>query len=333
MAVWGTGPPVVMEPSYNSDDVDAPGAAGRHWVEELSANMRVVRYDARGCGLSDREVTRYSLDAWVEDLEAVIESIGPEPVVLLAFTQGAMVAIQYAALHPQRVSHLIVYGGFIRGGAKRNPDPAILKEFEALRESIQVAWGPEVLSSPIYRRVFSSKFFPKASREYLDELDSVLRRRWSDGAVPLGYALAVRDLDVSEQARRLTCPALVFHARKSLQIRFEAGRELAAAIPGSRFVPVDSDNQMPLESDPEWPSIRDEVRAFLGLNVNRAVLTPRQIEVVRLIGQGQTDKQIGRALGLSPRTVEMHVARALEALRCHTRAEAVRLAMQQGLLS
>jgi pimeloyl-ACP methyl ester carboxylesterase/DNA-binding CsgD family transcriptional regulator len=322
-----------MEPSYNSDDVDAPGAGMRHWVQELSANMRFVRYDARGCGLSDREVTRYSLDAWVEDLEAVIESLGPDPVVLLALTQGAAIAIQYAALHPQRVSHLIIYGGYIRGGAKRSPDPARLKELQALRESIQVAWGPEVLSSSGYRRLFTSKFFPRASSEYLDELDAVLRRRWSDGSVPLGYALAGQDLDLSEQARRLVCPTLVFHARKSQQIRFEAGRELAAAIPGSRFVPVDSDNQMPLESDPEWPSIRDEVRAFLGLNQRGAALTPRQIEVLRLIGQGQTDKEIGRALGLSPRTVEMHVARALEALHCHTRAEAVRLAMQQGSLN
>src|SRR5262249_13269702 len=141
-----------------------------------------------------------------------------------------------------------------------------------------------------------------------------------------------------EPARGIRCPTLVFHPTRDQAMPLEEGRSLAALIPGARFIPVDSENHMPLATDADFPATIREVKSFLVLAESAAVttngaLTARQIEVLRLVADGNTDKQVARALGLSPRTVEMHVAGALEALQAHSRAEAVRKAIERGLLS
>jgi DNA-binding NarL/FixJ family response regulator len=153
-----------------------------------------------------------------------------------------------------------------------------------------------------------------------------------------GYTEAGWELDVSDLARAVRCPTLIFHATRDQAMPLDEGRSLAALIPGSRFVPVESDNHLPLESDADCPAVMSEVKAFLGLDepVDKRhaphVLTTRQVEVLRLVAGGRTDKEIARALNLSPRTVEMHVSRAMDALRCRSRAEAVRAAMERRIL-
>ena len=275
----------------------------------------------------------------------MIQALGSEPVMLIAHSHGAAVALRYAGLHAERVSHLVVYGGFARGRAKRDADPAQAQETRAQREAIEAGWGSDLPYSAPFRRVFYTRFIPRASEALLAEFDASTCRRWSRAAA-VGYSVAGWDIDVSKEAQRLACPSLIFHARHDQAFPFDEGRRLAALIPGSRFVPVESENHVPLESDPQWPALLQEVKTFLGfdesaptlssnrvIHSNAPVLTPRQIEVLRLVGQGQTDKQIARSLGLSPRTVEMHTARAMTAMGCHTRAEAVHKATSAGWLA
>ena len=120
-------------------------------------------------------------------------------------------------------------------------------------------------------------------------------------------------------------------------VRFKQGRRLAALIPGARFVALEGSNHIPFTDEPAWTGFVDEALAFLDVAPGEArmkptQLTPRQHEVLRLVAKGQTSKQIAQQLGLSPRTVEMHVNGALTALGCKTRAEATHRAAQEGLL-
>lgn len=147
---------------------------------------------------------------------------------------------------------------------------------------------------------------------------------------------AMFEVNVKDDAGRVACPALVMHLRGDQLIRFEQGRRLASLIPGARFVPLDGENHIPLFGDPSWPHVTEELLQFVGDSAPHetatAHLTPRQQEVLRLVAQGLTDKEVARSLALSPRTVEMHMAGALKAPECATRAEAVARAARQGLL-
>jgi pimeloyl-ACP methyl ester carboxylesterase/DNA-binding CsgD family transcriptional regulator len=323
--------------------LEAPIFTTRHWVEELTKDFLYARYDARGIGLSERQVTRYTLDAWVEDLEAVVDDLGAQPVALIAFSHAAAVAIRYAVRHPERVSHLAIYGGYARGMLKRTGDERALNAARAMIQTAEAAYGNYGPLGASFRRSYYLRWRPQFTPEQLETVDAIVLERI--GQAGFGYTAAAHDVDVSVEARQVGCPTLIFHARDDTFIPFEEGRLLASLIPDAKLVSLPTANHMPLETDPEWPAVLHELREFLApgmtaaaqgrnLPVDKATprVTARQMEVLRLIGQGQTDKQIARALGLSHRTVEMHVGRVLEALKCHTRAEAVSVATKLRLL-
>ena len=335
----GVGKDIIFGPGHFAEDLSPPGPATRPWLNALLPCARVTRFDNRGIGLSDRQATRFTMDAWLEDLDAVVRTLGDRTIAFVVHSHGAPLAVTYASLHPERVSHLVIYGGFVRGRSKRDTGERQLQENRAQREAILAGWGNDTPYAAGFRRVFISRLYPHASEELLDELDAMTCRRWTRDVI-LAYTEAGWELDVSEQARAVQCPTLVFHAMRDQAMPLDEGRSLAALIPGSRFIPVDSDNHLPLDSDAETSKILKEVRSFLGFDENVDValgeqtsLTHRQVEVLRLVAEGKTDKEIARALQLSPRTVEMHVGRVLEALHCRSRAEAVRMAMERRLLS
>ncbi|AMO22376.1 hypothetical protein GCM10027034_27200 [Ramlibacter solisilvae] len=334
--VCGTGRPIVMVPLHFGEDLDAPSLFNaRHWVEGLSGQARVVRYDVRGCGYSDSNFEPSTLESWADDLDAIVRVFAPEPVTLLAISHGALPAARYANLHPQQVSHLIVVGGSARGRSRRGPNPALEQETRAQREAMASGWGFDQNFSAAFRRVFYSRTFPGATDAQLAEIDATMHRRWSADCL-LAYSTAVWQADVSADASKLSCPSLVLHSRDDQVVPLDEGRRLAALIPGARFVTLSSAYHMLPGYDGEWPRVLAETKSFLGLADqfnDLSALTPRQIEVLRLVSKGHTDKEIARNLQLSPRTVEMHVGRALAALQCHTRAEAVRFAAERGLFS
>jgi pimeloyl-ACP methyl ester carboxylesterase/DNA-binding CsgD family transcriptional regulator len=335
MALYGDGPPLVKAATWLTHiEADPTSVLTPHWIEELSRHHRYVTYDARGCGLSSRNVADISFEAWVRDLETVVESLRLERFPLLGVSQGAAIAVAYAARHPERVSRLVLWGGFATSYfTTGNPNPKIVEEAETLLKIVELGWGK---GSPAFRQVFVSKFMPDSTASEQHEFDNYQRLT----ATPESAVRSLRamfSINVKEEARRVQCPTTVFHAREDQLIYFDQGRKLASLIPNARFVPVDSKNHVPFAREPCWPEVQRELRGFLGEPVQArsagAQLTARQHEVLKQVAAGLTDKQIARALSLSPRTVEMHVASAMKALDCATRAEAVNRAVRAGLLA
>jgi pimeloyl-ACP methyl ester carboxylesterase/DNA-binding CsgD family transcriptional regulator len=336
-ARYGTGPALIKAATWLTHiDRVLPGSVQAALIDEFAPRHNYVEYDTRGCGLSQRRVDELSFDAWVRDLEAVADAYSPEqPFTLLGFTCAAGVAVEYAARHPERVSKLILFGGFATSyHSTSHPDPAVRREGDLMLALAELGWGN---SSAAFRQVFVSRFLPDATQSEWRDFDE-LQRATATPDVAVRFLGAMYDMNVKEAAARVRCPTLVLHPTGDEMVRFEQGRRLASLIPGARFVPLQGRNHIPFPREPAWHGFVKETRQFLGTaqrlsEVSSPVqLTARQTEVLRRIAFGESDKQIAAALHLSPRTVEMHAARALQALGCRTRAEGVRRATEQRLL-
>ena len=335
----GAGSPILVKAATWLTHIEhAPaGSFNAGMIDAFARRGSYVEYDTRGCGLSQRRVDDISFEAWVHDLEAVTDAYGIERFALLGFTCAAGVAVEYAVRHPERVTHLILFGGFATSyHSTSHPDPTVRREGDLMVELAEVGWGN---SSPAFRQVFVSRFMPDATPAQWAAFDR-LQRETAAPDVAARYLRAMYALNVKDSAAKVSCPTLVFHPRGDEMVRFEQGRRLASLIPGARFVPLPGRNHIPFTSEPAWQAFVDEALAFIGSPVesmNGAAasdvrLTARQCEVLRLVAAGNTDKQIARRLRLSPRTVEMHVGNALRALGCRTRAEATHRAAAQRLL-
>jgi pimeloyl-ACP methyl ester carboxylesterase/DNA-binding CsgD family transcriptional regulator len=333
---YGGGPPLVRAGTWLTHvEYDSTSPLSAHWCEELARRHRYVTYDGRGCGLSDRDVRDLSLDVFVADLEAVVDGLGLGRFPLFGMSMGAPVAVAYAARHPERVSRLVLHGGFHRSYlSSTNPDPRVLEEADVLFKSARIGWGTGSLA---LRQVFVAKLMgesTEAQRRAFDELQRVT----STADVAEKYLRAMFALDVKELALRVSCPTIAFHSRGDQLVFLEQGRKLAALIPGARFVPLESKNHVPFREEPAWHALAAALGSFLGEDGGGRTpaaakeLTSRQLDVLRGVARGLTDKEIASELSLSPRTVEMHVARALAGLDCANRAEAVGKAVALGLL-
>jgi len=332
-ARYGSGPPLLKAATWLTHiEQVAPGSIHEALINEFSSRFTYLEYDTRGCGLSQRRVDDISFEAWVSDLEAVADAQGREAFTLLAFTCAVGVAVEYAARHPERVRNLILFGGFATSyHSTSHPDPAVRREGDLMLELAELGWGN---SSPAFRQVFVSRFLPDATQAQWKAFDE-LQRATAKPNVAVRHLRAMYNMDVKDAAARVRCPTLVLHPTGDEMVRFEQGRRLASLIPGARFVPLPGRNHIPFPQEPAWAGFVRETRHFLGSAVGAeatAQLTTRQCEVLRRIAFGESDKQIAKALGLSPRTVEMHAARALAALGCRTRPEAVRRATERRLL-
>jgi len=276
-----------------------------------------------------------SLGVFVSDLEAVVDGLRLERFPLFGLSMGAPVAVAYAVKHPERVSRLVLHGGFVRSYlSSRNPDPRVREEADVLLKSARLGWGT---GSPALRQVFVVKFMPEsteAQRLAFDERQRVT----STAEVAEKYLRAMFGFDVTDLAPRVSCPTIAFHSRGDQLSSFDQGRKLAALIPGARFVPLESNNHVPFREEPAWQALVAVLRPFLDDDAGVPApsqakqLTSRQLEVLRGVARGLTDKEIAIELSLSPRTVEMHVARALAVLDSANRAEAVRKAVALGFI-
>lgn len=332
MALYGAGPPLVKAATWLTHvEFDQTSPFDRALINELAPRMRFVSYDARGCGLSQRRVDEISFDACVRDLEAVVDALGLESFPLLGISQGAAIAVAYAAQHPERVSQLILLGGFATSYfSSGRADPKVIEEAETLLKIVELGWGS---AQPAFRQVFVSKFLPDASAEQWHAFDE-LQKATATPEVAVRYLRTMFGVNVRELAAQIRCPTLVLHVKGDQMVRFEQGRRLAALIPGARFVPLEGNNHVPFEHEPAWAAFVQQLRAVLGTDDRpAAALTSRQLEVLQRVAMGHTDKQIARELQLSPRTIEMHVAGAMRALAGKTRAEAVGKAVELGLMA
>ena len=255
-ATLGNGPPMVKAANWPSHlERDQRSPLWRHWWEELAKDHLLVRYDQRGCGLSERTVEDLSIDALVGDLEAVVDALGLERFPLLGMSHGGAVAIEYAARHPEKVSHLILHGAFARGWAHSEED-----------------W-PGQLAAPPNGQDFPSTlcleaFIPKATREqrsWLQELEKMSLDPESAAILQAEWG----KLDVLNRLSQVAIPVLVTHSRGDAVVPFEEGCRVAALIPGARFVPLNSKNHILLEDEPAWPALLTEMRNFLSTEMSR----------------------------------------------------------------
>ena len=327
-AVTGEGPPIVKAANFLSHlefDWDSP--VWRHWLREISRDHTLVRYDERGCGLSDWEAA-LSFEAWVNDLEAVVNAAGFERFPLLGSSQGAPIAIAYAVRHPEKVSHLVLHGAYARGWLKRNPTAAQREEAETMARLAELGWGKE---NPAFRQFFTTQFIPGGSPEqhrWFNELERVTTSPENAGR----FFRAFNQIDVTALASKISCPTLVLHSNGDARVPFDEGKLVASLIPGARFVPLESRNHILLEHEPAWKRWLEEVRGFLPAgSVGGAAfagLTNRERELVEFVARGLDNAQCAAHLGLSEKTVKNHLTSVFAKLEVESRARLIVLARE-----
>lgn len=258
-ATVGSGPPLVKCANWlNHLEYDWDSPIWRHMFRPIAHEHTFIRYDARGNGLSDWDVSNWSLDALVADLEAVVDAAGVDKFPLLGISQGCAVSVAYAVRHPERVTKLVLYGGYARGwrlGAKAEN----VELGEAHITLTRQGWGK---NNPAYRQLFTSLFIPTAKQAQIDWFNDFQRITTSpENAARLLDALG--DVDVRDIVGKVTTPTLVMHVRNDARVSLGSGRELATGIPGARFVVLEGDNHILLEHDPASRRFLEEMRAFL----------------------------------------------------------------------
>jgi class 3 adenylate cyclase/pimeloyl-ACP methyl ester carboxylesterase len=256
----GQGPPLMKTGNWMTHlEFDLESPIWRHLYRELAKDHTLIRYDARGNGLSDRTVDDISFDAFVSDLEVVRDAANLTRFALLGISQGCAVSIAYTVQHPERVSHLILYGGFAVGWNRRARTATQKEEDAAMLTLMRVGWGKE---NPAFRQLFTSQMIPGGSKEQADWFNE-MERISVTGDVAARIFEAAGETDVTALLSRVSVPTLVLHARDDARVPFEAGRRMAAAIPGAQFVTLQGRNHLFLETEPAFGQFLEHTRAFL----------------------------------------------------------------------
>ena len=258
-ATVGQGPPLVRAAHWITHlDYEWDTPIWRHWMEGLSRGRTLVRYDERGCGLSDQDPGEVSMDAFVRDLETVVDDLGLDRFPLMGLSQGGAVAVAYAHRHPERVSRLILVGAFAKGGRLATTAEK-RAEYEMERDLIRLGWGRDEHS---FRLFFSSLFMPDVPPQLWSDFAELMRRTTSaENAVRIFDAHL--EMDVRSAAAELDVPTLILHARDDQRVPFSQGVAYASLIPGSRLVPLDTRNHLMRPDEPAWTHFLAEVDAFL----------------------------------------------------------------------
>jgi pimeloyl-ACP methyl ester carboxylesterase/DNA-binding CsgD family transcriptional regulator len=333
VASCGTGPVILRAAHWLSHvgyDLESP--VWRPWVEALSERNRFIRYDPRGCGLSDRFVADLSLAAWHADFETVAASIPEQRFVLLGISQGGAMAITYARRHPERVSHLVLMNAYAQGGRTRARSDAERLEADTMVNFVRIAWGRD---NPAYCRFFTNLFIPGGTPEQ-HRWWGDLERETASPEVAARLLQEMQGIDVLDVAAELDVPTLILHSRGDMRVPFEQGCKLAAAIPGSRFVPLETANHVLLPDEPAWQTFHDELARFLGRDapetrraLRSAGLTPAERAVLDLVAEGLDNRTIAMRLGKGEKTVRNQLSAIFDKLGVSSRAQAIVAALAE----
>ena len=304
-----------------------------HWLRFLTDHFRLVRYDERGCGMSDWEVEDLSNERRIEDLEAVVAAARPpEPFALLGISQGGAACLEFAARHPGRVSHLVLYGAYARGWSRRS-DPDALRAYQAIADLARFGWGKD---NPAFRQVFTSRFIPGATADQMDWFNELCRKTTSP-RMAAEMMQARGTIDVVPILEKVRTPTIVIHGRDDQAIPIAEGRLIASGIAGAQFVELDSKNHILLEGEPAWDRFQAVVLEFLGKKAATAAedsafagLSPREREIFVLLTEGLGNAEIAARLSLSEKTVRNQVSRIFDKIGVWTRAQAIVFARDRG---
>jgi len=332
----GAGTPLVKAATWLTHleyDLDSP--VWRHWITFLTRHFRFVRYDERGCGMSEWTVRDLSLDRRELDLETVVQAARvTDPFVLLGISHGAAVCVAYAVRHPERVLRMVLYGGFARGALRRGDrDAARLHEAIAVLAS---SWGSD---NPAFRQVFTSRFIPEGADDQLRWFNELCRKTTSPDLA--GTLLRARaETDITALLKEVRTPTIVLHARNDAIAPLAEGRFLASEIPGAQFVELDSPNHVLLEHEPAWTRFQEAVLDFTGRTAPGAGSDPafaslsrRERETLALLAEGLSNAEIAERLGISEKTVRNHLSHLFDKLGVWSRAQAIVFAFERGFVS
>jgi pimeloyl-ACP methyl ester carboxylesterase len=333
MASCGQGQVILRAAHWLSHvDYDLESPVWRPWLQALSAHHRFVRYDPRGCGLSDRHVFDLSVEAWHADLAAVAASIEEPRFVLLGLSQGGALAIAYALKYPERVSHLVLLNAYGQGARARAQTEAERLEAETLVNFVRVGWGRD---NPAFCRFFTNLFIPDGTPEQ-HRWWGDLERRTATAEVAAQLLWQMQGIDVLDLAARLRVPTLIAHSRGDMRVPFDQGCKLAAAIPGASFLPLESKNHVLLPDEPAWNVFQTELAAFLGQDrsvrpraVSEAGLTPAEGALLDLVAEGLDNRAIAERLGKSAKTVRNQLSMIFSKLGVHSRSQAIVVALSR----
>jgi pimeloyl-ACP methyl ester carboxylesterase/DNA-binding CsgD family transcriptional regulator len=328
----GEGPIVVKAANWLSHlEYEWESPVWKHWLHFFSGHFRFVRFDERGCGMSEWNDTELSARLWTDDFEAVIDAAEPkEPVTLLGISQGSIASIGYAIRHPERVARLILYGGYARGPFVRgNAEGAAT--IRAVIELARVAWASD---NPTFRQVFTSRFIPGGSPEQLSWFNDLCRKTTS-GEVAARLMTSRATVNIESQLSEVRVPTLVLHARDDVVVPVSEGRLLASSIPGAEFVELDSRNHILLPEEPAWQRFQEAVLAWMrpGQAAGAGLLeslSAREREVLALMGDGRSNADIAARLSISDKTVRNHASAIFDKLGVSSRAQAIVFARDRG---
>lgn len=330
-AVTGDGPPVVMLPNWLTHlEYQWRTVAWRPWLEALSTRYRLIRYDPRGCGLSDRNVDDLSFESWVRDFGALVDALELSHFSVVGICQGGPIAIEFAARQSNRVTNLVLYGTYARGKNRRTTVPMEPEKAKVMLEMMQLGWAQE---DHAFMRAFATQFQPEGSIEHLRSWCE-LQRVATSAANAVQLTRVMFDIDVRESAARISCPTLVAHSDRDAAVPLEEGRLLAQTIPGAQFLQLDSANHFMLSEEPAWKTLVEALHAFLPQPANEASafadLTERERELVHFVARGLDNHQIAAHLGISEKTVRNHVSSIFAKLGVDSRAQAIVVARDAG---
>lgn len=259
-ATVGSGPPLLKAANWMTHlDLEWTTPVWSHWLSGLARDRQLIRYDERGCGMSDWDVPSFTFDDWVDDLDTVVEAAGLDRFPLLGVSQGGAVAVAYAVRRPERVSHLILAGAYARGRLVRARDD---DEREAAGIDLEVARVGWRHQDPGFLRIFASQFLPGGTTQDWDDF-TAFQRQTTSPSNGVRFLEEFADIDVSRIAHRVQCPTLILHSRNDARVPATQASELAALIPNSQLVLLDSGNHLLTASEPAWPEFLSHLNAFV----------------------------------------------------------------------
>jgi pimeloyl-ACP methyl ester carboxylesterase/DNA-binding CsgD family transcriptional regulator len=329
--VSGDGPPLVKAANWLTHlDYDRESPVWAHWVQFLSQHFSYYRYDERGIGLSDHDIDDVAYTTWAPDLETVITAAKPDkPFVLLGISQGCGPALAYAIKYPEHVSHLVIYGGYLRGWGWRDAEEK--RRRKAMCELVELGWGN---ANSVFRRLYTSMFLPDGTEDQLAWFDELCAR--STSPTMAAHLMGQQgNADFSDLPERVRVPTLVMHCRDDGVVPCSQGVDIASRIPDAEFAQIDSRNHILLADEPGWETFKNMLLEFTGHRGAAedplfAELSDRERQILSRITAGDSNTAISEKLFISEKTVKNHITRIFEKLGVSNRSQAIVISRDGG---
>ena len=327
-ALSGNGPPIIrLAGLFTHLEFDKDSSIWRPWLLALEKGRMLIRYDARGSGMSDSDRVEFSWERYIEDVEAVVAATSLRKFALFGIGGPAALAVAYAVRHPEQVTHLILHAAFTQGRLARSTTAGEKEEIELILKLMSMGFSDE---DPSRRQMVASQFLPDGTAEQLKDFGDLLRVT-STAHNTAEFLRPWYTADIRSLLPRVRCPTLVLHPRAGFRVPLEEGRLVAQSIPHARLVPLRTRNTYLPANDPAWPQVMSEIDSFLPItsepnaadSLHLDKLSARERAVFGAVVEGLGNKAIGRRFGIADKTVRNHLSSIFRKLDVANRAQLI----------